>query len=218
MYDSRPCYVLDCEEGAKSVASSLAWSSLRSLLGQVSDEAFDLAGRACQIINWDKEHRFCGSCGSQTECSDTDLARFCDRCNRQYYPRISPCIIVVVTRGEHCLLAKNAAWERDYYSALAGFVEAGETVERCLMREVREEVGIEVENLTYFGSQPWPFPGQLMLGFHAEFKSGEIQVDHREIAEAHWWHYNNLPACPGPQTLSGRLIAHFVQQCETGIR
>lgn len=211
IYKNRPCYVLDfdCQP---IVAKGYEWSGVRSFLGHVDDLHFNLAGRASQIINWYKEHRFCGCCGQPTEVSDVDHARFCRHCDRQFYPRISPCVIVIVTKGDYCLLARNSAWEKRFYSALAGFIEPGETVELSLHREVKEEVGIEVENLQYFSSQPWPFPGQLMLGFHAEYKSGEIQVDNREIVEANWWHYEDLPPCPAPQTLSGCLIDHFVSQ------
>jgi len=212
IYNKRPCYALFRAPNTP-IPSEFEWRALRSFLGQVDDLHFDLAGRACQIISWDREHRFCGSCGQKTAASQVDNARICHDCNKQFYPRISPCVIVVITREEHCLLARNAAWERRYFSALAGFVEPGETVEHALHREVKEEVGIEVQNLKYFGSQPWPFPGQLMLGFHAEHKSGEIEVDQLEIAEADWWHYQNLPPCPNPYTLSGRLIEHFVNQC-----
>lgn len=211
IYNQRPCYAVS-EVPEMPLSSGFEWRSLRSFLGHVDDLHFDLAGRACQIINWDREHRFCGSCGQATVASQIDNARLCVDCDRQYFPRISPCVIVVIVRDDHCLLARNAAWERRYFSALAGFIEPGETVEQALHREVMEEVGIEVGGLTYFGSQPWPFPGQLMLGFHAAYKAGEIKVDQQEIVEADWWHYQNLPPCPSPYTLSGRLIEHFVRQ------
>lgn len=187
------------------------WRPLRSFLAQ-DDELFDLAGRACQLVRWGIEHRFCGQCGSPMTSDDGEHTRFCQACNHHFYPKISPCIIVVVTKGDYCLLARNAKWKRDYYSAVAGFIEPGERAEDCLHREVREEVGIEVENLQYFSSQPWPFPGQLMLGFHARHLSGEIVVDQQEIIEADWYHYQHLPPCPDTNTLSGRLIQHFVSQ------
>ena len=223
LYNQRPCYAVSLPINSPCIDStvhidSLApkdfeWRTLRSFLSHVDDLHFDLAGRACQIVSWDREHRFCGCCGQQTAVSQTDYARTCHNCERQFYPRISPCVIVVISRDDHCLLARNASWEKNYFSALSGFIEPGETVEQALHREVKEEVGIEVKNLQYFSSQPWPFPGQLMLGFHAVYQSGEIQVDEKEIAEADWWHYQNLPPCPGTHTLSGRLIEHFVNQC-----
>jgi len=212
LYNHRPCYAISIPRGS-SAPKDFEWRTLRSFLSYVDDLHFDLAGRACQIVSWDREHRFCGYCGQQTKASQTDYARTCRNCERQFYPRISPCVIVVIGREDHCLLARNISWEKNYFSALSGFIEAGETVEQALHREVKEEVGIEIKNLKYFSSQPWPFPGQLMLGFHAVYQSGEIQVDKREIAEADWWHYQNLPPCPGIHTLSGRLIEHFVNQC-----
>lgn len=212
IYNDRPCYAVSISPET-AISSGFEWRTLRSFLGQVDDLHFDLAGRACQIINWDQEHQFCGRCGQPTIVSSIDNARTCHNCNKQFFPRISPCVIVVITRDDHCLLARNAAWERHYFSALAGFIEPGETVEQALHREVMEEVGIEVDNLQYFGSQPWPFPGQLMLGFHAAYKAGSIKIDQQEIVEANWWHYQNLPPCPSPYTLSGRLIESFVNQC-----
>jgi NAD+ diphosphatase len=217
LYNQRPCYAVSLSINSSQIDSpalkDFEWRTLRSFLSHVDDLHFDLAGRACQIISWDREHRFCGCCGQQTTASQADCVRVCHHCERQFYPRISPCVIVVISRDDHCLLARNASWEKNYFSALSGFIEPGETVEQALHREVKEEVGIEVKNLQYFSSQPWPFPGQLMLGFHAVYQSGEIQVDEKEIAEADWWHYQNLPPCPGTHTLSGRLIEHFVNQC-----
>ena len=212
LYNQRPCYAVSFPIDS-SAPKNFEWRTLRSFLSHVDDLHFDLAGRACQVVGWNSDHRFCGFCGQQTVASQADYARTCPNCGRQFYPRISPCVIVVISREDHCLLARNALWEKNYFSALSGFIEAGETVEQALHREVKEEVGIEVKNLQYFSSQPWPFPGQLMLGFHAVYQSGEIQVDKQEIAEADWWHYQNLPPCPGTHTLSGRLIEHFVNQC-----
>jgi NAD+ diphosphatase len=223
LYNQRPCYAVSlpinspCIDSTihidSSVPKDFGWRTLRSFLSHVDDLHFDLAGRACQIVSWDREHRFCGCCGQQTAVSQTDYARTCHNCERQFYPRISPCVIVVISRDNHCLLARNTSWERNYFSALSGFIEPGETVEQALHREVKEEVGIAVKNLPYFSSQPWPFPGELMWGFHAEYQSGEIQVYEKEIAEADWLHYQNLEPCPGTHTLSGRLIEHFVNQC-----
>ncbi len=211
IYNGRACYAIEINDTI-IIPDHLDWHELRSLLSSVDDLHFNLAGRAVQIIQWEREHQYCGCCGRLTSINEDDRSRICNECNLACYPRISPCVIVVITKGEHCLLASNARWEGGYYSALAGFVEPGETVESALHREVMEEVGLEVDNLQYFGSQPWPFPGQLMLGFHATYKSGDIQVDNDEITAADWWRYDDLPPCPGPGTLSGRLIQSFVER------
>ncbi len=220
VYNQRPCYAVDVG-GVANIPNGtewrepggLEWRELRSLLGLVDELHFNLAGRAIQIIQWDREHHYCGCCGRPTVVNEDDRSRACNHCDQVFYPRISPCVIVVVTKGDHCLLASNVAWEGRFYSALAGFIEPGETAESALHREVMEEVCIEVENLRYFGSQPWPFPGQLMIGFHATYKSGDIQVDNNEIMAADWWHYDDLPPCPETSTLSGQLIQSFVDSC-----
>ena len=186
---------------------------LRSLLRSVSDQEFSLASRAVQMLEWQKTHRFCGSCGEPTSGSADDHALRCLPCNISLYPRISPCIIVVVVDGERCLLGRQASWPEGRFSALAGFLEAGESAEQALHREVFEEVGVHVDNIRYMGSQVWPFPGQLMLGFLADAKTTDIQVDGLEIAEAGWFHFSQLPErLPSIQSMSGRLIAHFVNQ------
>jgi NAD+ diphosphatase len=137
----------------------------------------------------------------------------CESCNRDDYPRISPCIIVVVTHGDKCLLARQAHWPPGRYSAIAGFIEIGETAEQAVCREVYEEVGLEIDSVRYISSQPWPFPSQLMMGFIARAKTTEIEVDGVEISEAHWWHYQQLPEfIPPANVIAGELIRKFVSE------
>jgi len=188
------------------------WLPLRSQLGLIDESLFALAGRGLQLERWCREHRFCGRCGGATELMEHGQAYHCPACDLPFYPRIAPCMITLVTRGPYCLLAKHAHKARPFYTALAGFVEPGESVEQTVHREIWEEVGLKVHRPVYFRSQPWPFPGQLMLGFHAEHRAGEIRVDRDEIDTAHWWHYRDLPQVPPPETLAGQLVAHFVAQ------
>ncbi|WP_323814751.1 NAD(+) diphosphatase [Cellvibrio sp. NN19] len=187
------------------------WRGLRSQLELLSPEAFQLAGRALQIAQWFYDHRFCGRCGQKTTQDHIDRAKVCIPCDLRFYPRLSPCMIVLVTRGDELLLAHHQRASRVMYSTLAGFVEAGESVEDCVKREVMEEVGIRVDKLEYFRSQPWPFPGQLMLGFFAEYAAGEIQIDPTEIVDAKWFRYDQLPQTPAPASVAGQLIAHYVK-------
>ena len=188
------------------------WLGLRSQLEILSVEEFQLAGRALQIAQWFYDHRYCGRCGQETRQDDIDRAKACTSCELRFYPRIAPCMIVLVTRGEEILLAHHQRASRVMYSTLAGFVEAGESVEECVRREVREEVGISVGKLDYFRSQPWPFPSQLMLGFFAEYAAGEIHIDPVEIVDAKWFRYDQLPQTPAPASVAGQLIAHYVGQ------
>jgi NAD+ diphosphatase len=213
-YNDEPFFTLNVEpEDCRQLGGESC--SLFSLLGQYPDGFFRLLGRAVQINGWYRDHRFCGRCGSPTRRIANERAMSCPECGLVAYPRLSPCIMALITRGDKCLLARNKQWRRkEYFSVLAGFVEPGESVEDALRREVREEVGLEVGDLHYFHSQPWPFPGQLMIGFFADYGGGEIRVDDIEIAEAHWYHYNDLPPVPGDFSLSGQLIRHFVRECE----
>ena len=183
---------------------------LRSLLGRVDNQLFYLAGRAYQLLEWERNHRFCGVCGSGTQPHRSDRARVCPSCHHVAYPRLSPSIIVLVWRGNEALLARNAAWPNGFFSTLAGFVEPGESIEQTVHREVGEEVGLKVTNLRYKGSQSWPFPNSLMLGFHAEYESGEIVCQDEEIAEAHWYKYDSLPSIPPGWAISRWLIDDFV--------
>lgn len=190
--------------------SSYQWLGLRSQLEKLSPAGFQLAGRALQIARWFYDHRFCGRCGQATTRDEVDFAQVCPLCLQRFYPRISPCMIVLVTRGDELLLAHHHRASRVVYTTLAGFVEAGESVEDCIRREIKEEVGVSVGRLDYFRSQPWPFPGQLMLGFFAEYESGDIVPDTTEIIDAKWFRYDKLPQVPATATVAGQLIAHYV--------
>lgn len=188
------------------------WLNLRSHLGHINEDQFQLAGRALQISRWHFDHQYCGRCGQPTVAHAKDMAKTCVSCALDLYPRLSPCIITLVTRGDYCLLARHARSSTEKFSCLAGFIEAGESPEQTVAREVFEEVGITVNNMRYIASQPWPFPGQLMLGYFTDYVLGDIVVDQHEILEANWYRYDELPKVPPLATLSGRLIDNFVQQ------
>jgi len=183
---------------------------LRGWLGRVEAPLFYLAGRAQQIVEWHRDHQFCGRCGGAMQDHAVDRAKECSRCGLINYPRLSPSIIVLVHRGEEVLLARNARWPTGMYSTLAGFVEPGESIEQTVHREVLEEVGVRVRNLKYLGSQSWPFPNSLMLGFHAEYAAGEINCQEGEIADARWFHHAQLPNVPPATAISRWLIDDFV--------
>jgi NAD+ diphosphatase len=188
------------------------WLGLRSQLELLPASSFQLAGRALQIAQWFYDHRYCGRCGQETQQDEIDRAKVCHSCDLRFYPRLSPCMIVLVTRGEEVLLAHHRRATRVVYSTLAGFVEVGESVEECVRREIKEEVGIEVGKLEYFHSQPWPFPSQLMLGFFAEYEAGEIKIDPVEIVDAKWFRYDQLPQVPASASVAGQLIAHYLER------
>lgn len=190
------------------------WVSLRSLVEQVSGELFKRWGRASQLLHWYNTNRYCGSCGTKTAPHSSDLARVCPSCAASYYPAISPCIIVLVYRDKELLLARSPRFPEKMFSTLAGFIEPGESAEETVRREICEEVNIKVKNIRYFDSQPWPFPGQLMLGFYADYESGDILIDGVEICEAHWYPYDQLPLFPGPGTIAGMLIRQHISQLQ----
>jgi NAD+ diphosphatase len=180
--------------------------SLRSVFECAGAEAFALAGRAAQLLDWRKQHRFCGQCGTPTTKKDAEYAMVCPSCGLPVYPRLSPAVMVLVRDGERLLLARSPRFKPGVYSALAGFVEPGETLEECAAREVREEVGIEIANLRYFGSQPWPFPNSLMVAFFADYAAGAITPDPAEIEAADWFTVDALPLLPDRVSISRQLI------------
>ncbi len=194
----------------KKIAEPFRLRSLRSLFGELDSAMFDPAGRAMHFADWSTQSRFCGACATKTVRSEKERAMTCPACKRVYYPRISPAVIVLVTRGEEALLARGSRFPLPFFSTLAGFSEVGESLEETLVREVREEVGIDVTNVRYFGSQPWPFPNSLMIGFFADHQSGEISPDPEEIAEAAWFRREELPMVPPPVSIARRLIDAWV--------
>lgn len=187
-----------------------AETDLYSLFGRVSDREWFIAGRAVQLVEWARTHRFCGKCGGPTEMSSTDRAFNCPSCRIPFFPRLSPAIITLVTRGEgadeEALLARGTNFRVPLYSCLAGFVEPGENLEEAVVREVREEVGITVSDVRYVASQPWPFPNSLMLGFTARHSSGDIVIDETEISDAQWFRRGDIPMIPGNISIARRLI------------
>jgi len=185
---------------------------LRESFGLLEDRYFGMAGRAFQILEWERNHKFCGRCGARTEHLDGEWARKCEQCNLPSYPRLSPAVIMRITRADRLLLTHASHHPEGLFTVPAGFVEPGETLEEAVAREVKEEVGIDVKNVKYFGSQPWPFPHQLMIGFTAEHASGEINVDGDEIVEAMWCRADEMPQIPSRVSISRALIDSFINQ------
>ncbi|WP_075097834.1 NAD(+) diphosphatase [Sandaracinus amylolyticus] len=185
---------------------------LRALHAMVGAEVFGCAMRAVQLAGFVDTHRFCGRCATPTVPVEGERALRCPACELTSYPRISPVVIGLVRRGDRALLARSPRFPMPFYSTLAGFVEIGETLEEALAREVREEVGIEIGAIRYFGSQPWPYPHQLMIGFMAEWTSGEVRVDGVEIADAQWFRADELPMVPAPMSIARQLIDAWARE------
>ncbi len=184
--------------------------NLIELFNQVEEAIYKVAVYAHQVMAWDREHQFCGVCGAKTENLQDERAKKCSQCGHTCFPRISPAIMVAILKEGKILLAKNKMFRQGFYSVLAGFLEPGEQLEECVMREVKEEVGLYIKNLRYFGSQPWPFPNSLMIAFIADYAGGNIAVDGKEIVDADWFSADELPNCPsGNLSVAGRLIDWF---------
>jgi len=207
---------LNARDGAMHQVISLAreaqapegfvWTAFRGVLGAASEDELSPACRAMALANWRGTTRFCGRCGSPLGDKPDETARLCPSCGLVIYPRLSPAVLALVRKGGRILLARNVAFRGGMFSILAGFVEPGESFEGCVAREVEEEVGIRVGNIRYLGSQPWPFPDSLMVGFAADWESGDLRPDGVEIAEAGWYGREDHPPLPLPGSLSRRII------------
>ena len=192
---------------ATALPAGLEIAPLRALHGRIDDEAWALAGRAFQLAEWDRTHRFCGLCGAPTVLRDDERSRACTACDFRAYPRHSPAVIVLITRGENeVLLGRSARFPAGMYSTLAGFVDPGESAEDAVRREIREEAGIEITEPTWFGSQSWAFPHSLMLGFTAEWAAGELCSDDDELEDLQWFTRDALPLLPPPASIARRLL------------
>jgi NAD+ diphosphatase len=211
-WQAQPCFAVEIDSAVELDPMHYQVGNLYHLIGRVDDGIFNLAGRAAQLLDWERDHKFCGRCGATMKLAKGERAMTCEACSSMLYPRIAPCVITLVTRGEDMLLGRSARFRRPMFSTLAGFIEAGETAEDTLRREVREEVGVEVGDIRYYDSQAWPFPNQLMLGYFADYRSGDITPDRDEIAEADWYHPSNLPPIPPAASIAGRLILHHCRQ------
>ncbi len=207
-FRGEPVYLLELQ--GKADLPGCHWQSLRQVMLEGDAELFQMLGFAAQIGTWASDNRFCGSCATPMLHVPGERAMQCPACSLRHYPRLSPSMIVLVTRGDDVLLARSPRFVSGVYSTLAGFVEAGESVEQCVAREVREEVGVEVCNIRYQGSQNWPFPHSLMLGFHADYAGGEIVLQEEEIEDARWFSIHALPPLPASRSIARYLIDSYV--------
>ena len=209
--DKRQCFAGELPE-AEPAPDGFTLNDMRRLFGNLDEAIIWTAGRANQLIHWNREHQFCGKCGHVTEDSRMERAIICPQCGLVNYPRVSPAIIIAVIKEDQILLARNKRFKSKFYSVLAGFVEPGETLEECARREIFEEVGLGVKKIHYFGSQPWPFPNSLMVAFTAEYDGGKIRVDNSEIIEAGWFTADKLPPVPPRLSIARKLIDWFVEK------
>jgi NAD+ diphosphatase len=205
LLDGTPCWSVELPEDAPDPGDG-EFVELRALWGALDERLWALAGRAAQVVAWERDHQFCGRCGTPTEQVPGERARRCPACSLLSYPRISPAVITLIEREDRILLARGHGFPPGRFGIIAGFVEPGETFEETVEREVTEEVGIELSDVTYFASQPWPFPHGIMVGFTAQWASGEITPDSSEIAEAGWYGIDDLPNIPPKLSIARRLI------------
>lgn len=200
------CWAAEAPAEAPAPPPGMGYESLRALFSVLEDAHFALAGRAIQLVDWDRNHRYCGRCGTPTESRAEERSRVCPACRLAAYPRIAPAVMALIRRDDEVLLARSPHFPPGMYSALAGFVEAGETLEQCVAREVEEEVGVRVSGIRYFASQPWPFPNSLMIAFVCDWAGGEIRPQAGEIEAANWFKVLHLPKLPSRISIARRLI------------
>jgi NAD+ diphosphatase len=211
--DGTHCYSVELPEDTEA-PEEMKFVDLRQAYSEISKGCFELVNKAVQIMEWDRTNQFCSRCGTKTLQKPGERGKECPDCREIFYPRISPAVIVLIRKGHEILLARSPNFPQGMYSLIAGFVEPGESAEAAVIREIKEEVGIEVKNISYFGTQAWPFPNSLMIGFTSEYDSGEIRPDGFEIEDAQWFSAEKLPVLPGKISISRKLIDHFLEEEE----
>ncbi len=203
--DGRPAYAAELDDEAAAPPGH-RFAGLRALHDKLDPVELHVAGVAFQVQHWDRMQRFCPSCAAPLEWKTAERAKSCARCRRDFFPPVVPALIVLVHDGPRILMTRQARFPPGMYGLVAGFLEPGETLEACAIREVREETGVEIEELRYFGSQPWPFPHQVMIGFSARYAGGALVVDHGELEDARWFHRDALPDLPPRASIARALI------------
>lgn len=200
----------------KTPAPDLETCDMREAMTCFSDALYSVFSRARMLQHWDSRSRFCGACGAELHLGGDEISKTCSACGEIYFPVIAPATITLIRKEDQILLARNRNFRKGLYSIIAGFTEAGETLEACVRREILEEVGIRVRNITYAGNQAWPFPHSHMIGFTAEYDSGEITPDGHEITEAGWFSVDDMPEVPSALSISGKLIERFLADVRAG--
>lgn len=223
-----PCTEANSSEGCTKANSSEGCTEAKSSEGAANSKTYALfplrqsyyhlswplylkAGKCAELLYWDRNTRFCGVCGGSMHFH-TDISKRCEQCGKEVWPSLAPAVIVLIHRGpDEVLLARGRNFKSDFYGLIAGFVETGETLEEAVCREVREETGLSIKNLRYFDSQPWPYPSGLMIGFNADYDSGELHVQREELKKAAWFHRDHLPQLPEKLSIARRLIDDWLE-------
>lgn len=203
--------VTACAVGEAS-AEDGAWHELRAAYGSLSAEEYALAVKGSELAHWDATSRYCSVCGAPTR-REAEIMKRCGGCGREIFPQLSPAAIVLVRRGREALLVHARTFRRPFFGLVAGFVETGESLEECVVREVREETSLEIANVRYFGSQSWPFPAQLMVGFTADWVAGDVAFADGELTEGGFFTPENLPQIPTPPSIARRMIESWLEEC-----
>ncbi len=210
LLDGKPCFSAELLPNVQAPEGT-EFMNLRAAYGVLDEDIYLIAGKAVQLVSWDQTHQFCGRCGQPTEYVPGERARKCPACGFMSFPRLSPATITAVLKGKQLLLTQYTSFRGNMRTIVAGFVEPGETLEECVHREVFEETGIRIKNPRYLGSQPWPFPNSLMIGFIADYESGKIEVDGVEIAAADWFDLDKLPELPPKLSIARKIIDWVVK-------
>ena len=184
---------------------------LRQSFAIIPEDQYLKAGKCSEILYWDSTTKFCGVCGGPMKLH-TEISKRCTCCGKEVWPQLATAVICLVSRGDEVLLVHARNFKREYYGLVAGFVETGETLEEAVVREVREETGISIRNITYFSSQPWPYPCGLMVGFFAEYEGGKLRLQQSELSRGGWFRYDQLPSIPGKMSIARKLIDEWVKR------